>query len=59
MTEGPQVAIVMGSKSDLNVMVEAATTLREFNVRHELRVLSAHRTPVEKADREVQETAHI
>lgn len=39
------VSIVMGSKSDLDVMSEAAKVLREFNVPCELRVISAHRTP--------------
>jgi 5-(carboxyamino)imidazole ribonucleotide mutase len=35
----------MGSSSDLEVMKDAATTLKRFNVEHELRVVSAHRTP--------------
>lgn len=39
------VSIVMGSKSDLEVMSEAAKVLREFDVPCELRVISAHRTP--------------
>jgi phosphoribosylaminoimidazole carboxylase PurE protein len=39
------VSIVMGSKSDLDVMSEAAKVLREFSVPCELRVISAHRTP--------------
>jgi 5-(carboxyamino)imidazole ribonucleotide mutase len=39
------VSIVMGSKSDLEVMSEAAKVLREFNVPCELRVISAHHTP--------------
>ncbi|HSV99014.1 MAG TPA: 5-(carboxyamino)imidazole ribonucleotide mutase [Sedimentisphaerales bacterium] len=38
-------SIVMGSKSDLEVMSEASKVLREFNVPCELRVISAHRTP--------------
>jgi 5-(carboxyamino)imidazole ribonucleotide mutase len=41
----PVVGIVMGSSSDLEVMKDAATTLKRFNVEHELRVVSAHRTP--------------
>ncbi len=41
----PLVAIVMGSKSDWDVMRHASDTLREFGVAHECRVLSAHRTP--------------
>jgi 5-(carboxyamino)imidazole ribonucleotide mutase len=39
------VGIVMGSSSDLEVMKDAATTLGRFEVEHELRVVSAHRTP--------------
>jgi 5-(carboxyamino)imidazole ribonucleotide mutase len=38
------VAIVMGSDSDLPIMKEAADVLRYFDVRHEVRILSAHRT---------------
>jgi 5-(carboxyamino)imidazole ribonucleotide mutase len=41
----PVVGIVMGSSSDLEVMNDAATTLARFHVEHELRVVSAHRTP--------------
>ncbi len=43
----PQVAIIMGSDSDLPVMKEASKILAEFNVDHEVHVLSAHRTPEE------------
>ncbi|HVE74815.1 MAG TPA: 5-(carboxyamino)imidazole ribonucleotide mutase [Mycobacteriales bacterium] len=39
------VGIVMGSDSDWPVMEAAATALTEFGVAHEVRVLSAHRTP--------------
>jgi 5-(carboxyamino)imidazole ribonucleotide mutase len=41
----PLVSIVMGSKSDLEVMQAARDALTEFGVAHEVRVLSAHRTP--------------
>jgi 5-(carboxyamino)imidazole ribonucleotide mutase len=41
----PVVAVVMGSASDLEVMEAAATALVEFGVPHEVRVVSAHRTP--------------
>jgi 5-(carboxyamino)imidazole ribonucleotide mutase len=41
----PVVAIVMGSKSDYEVMQEGAKVLARFNVPHEVRVISAHRTP--------------
>jgi 5-(carboxyamino)imidazole ribonucleotide mutase len=43
----PLVGIVMGSDSDLPVMSAAATALDELGVPHEVRVVSAHRTPVE------------
>ncbi|MBT8349412.1 MAG: 5-(carboxyamino)imidazole ribonucleotide mutase [Sulfurovum sp.] len=39
------VSIVMGSDSDLPVMEEAAKILEQFNVRYELDIVSAHRTP--------------
>lgn len=42
-----KVAILMGSKSDLPVMEEAAAVLRQFGIQHEMRVMSAHRTPEE------------
>lgn len=41
------VAVVMGSSSDASVMAGAAEVLREFGVPHEVRVVSAHRTPAE------------
>lgn len=41
----PLVAIIMGSRSDWETMREAARMLSEFQVPHESRVLSAHRTP--------------
>jgi 5-(carboxyamino)imidazole ribonucleotide mutase len=41
----PKVSIFMGSKSDLDVMKEAATILEEFKIPHEIKVVSAHRTP--------------
>ena len=40
-----KVGIVMGSKSDLDVMMPAADTLESFGVEVEVRVISAHRTP--------------
>ena len=39
------VGIIMGSKTDLEVLQGAVEVLREFGVEHELRILSAHRTP--------------
>jgi 5-(carboxyamino)imidazole ribonucleotide mutase len=41
----PLVSILMGSKSDLDVMQSARDALSELGVSHEVRVLSAHRTP--------------
>ena len=41
----PLVGIVMGSDSDWEVMQHAARRLAEFDVPHEARVVSAHRTP--------------
>jgi 5-(carboxyamino)imidazole ribonucleotide mutase len=41
----PLVSILMGSKSDLDVMQAARDALAEFEVPSETRVLSAHRTP--------------
>ena len=43
----PVVGVVMGSDSDWPVMSAAAEALAEFDVPHEVRVLSAHRTPRE------------
>jgi phosphoribosylaminoimidazole carboxylase PurE protein len=45
MTRKPQVGIVMGSDSDLEVMREAAAALEGFGIPHEVRVCSAHRSP--------------
>ena len=44
-----KVAIVMGSDSDLPVLESAIKTLSQFEVPCEVRVLSAHRTPLEAA----------
>jgi 5-(carboxyamino)imidazole ribonucleotide mutase len=45
MDDRPRVGIIMGSRSDLETMQAAATTLRELGIAHEMRVVSAHRTP--------------
>jgi 5-(carboxyamino)imidazole ribonucleotide mutase/phosphoribosylamine--glycine ligase len=47
--EKPLVGIVMGSGSDITVMEEAIQVLEQFGVPHEIRILSAHRTPDESA----------
>ena len=39
------VGIIMGSDSDLNVMQAASDILKQFNIPHEVTVVSAHRTP--------------
>jgi 5-(carboxyamino)imidazole ribonucleotide mutase len=41
----PKVGIIMGSKSDLPVMQDAADVLTELGVAYEITVVSAHRTP--------------
>jgi len=45
MTNKPKVGIIMGSKSDLPVMQDAADVLKELGVEYEITVVSAHRTP--------------
>lgn len=44
------VAVIMGSKSDWETMRQADELLTKFDVPHECRVLSAHRTPVQTAE---------
>lgn len=39
------VGIIMGSKSDLNIMNDAAEIMKAFDVEFEITVVSAHRTP--------------
>lgn len=41
----PQVAVVMGSRSDWETMSHAAETLERLAIAHEVQVVSAHRTP--------------
>lgn len=43
--QDPQVAIIMGSDSDLKIMKDAAVILEEFQVPYMISVISAHRTP--------------
>jgi 5-(carboxyamino)imidazole ribonucleotide mutase len=47
VSASPLVAVVMGSSSDLPVMQGAVEMLERFDVPHEVRVVSAHRTPRE------------
>jgi len=44
---GPMIGVLMGSVSDWDVMQHACDVLKEFGVRFETRVVSAHRTPDE------------
>jgi phosphoribosylamine--glycine ligase len=46
----PQVGIVMGSDSDLDIMKEATTILKKFEIPYEMTVASAHRSPQRAAD---------
>ena len=46
----PQVAVVIGSDSDLPTMQPAVQVLEQFGVAVEVRVLSAHRTPLEMVE---------
>lgn len=46
----PLVGIVMGSKSDWATMQQASTLLKELGIPYEVRVFSAHRTPLQTAD---------
>ena len=41
----PQVGVIMGSLSDLDTMTAATDILKELDIAHESRVVSAHRTP--------------
>ena len=41
----PTVAVIMGSTSDLETMQHAVDVLEELQVPHEVRIISAHRTP--------------
>ncbi|MEJ5262498.1 MAG: 5-(carboxyamino)imidazole ribonucleotide mutase [Ignavibacterium sp.] len=43
--KNPKVGIIMGSDSDLPVMIEAAKALEEFGIPYEIKIVSAHRTP--------------
>ena len=45
VSTAPLVGVVMGSRNDYAVMRAAVEILREFDVSHEARVVSAHRTP--------------
>lgn len=44
-TTKPKVGVIMGSKSDYEVMSAAVEILRELDIAHEVKIVSAHRTP--------------
>src|SRR4029078_9625031 len=46
----PLVGVVMGSKSDWETMSHASLTLEKLSIEHEVKVLSAHRTPEQAAE---------
>jgi 5-(carboxyamino)imidazole ribonucleotide mutase len=46
----PVIGIIMGSDSDLPVLQQAVDVCAEFAVPHEVRIVSAHRTPLEMAE---------
>ena len=48
--DAPRVGIIMGSQSDMDTMSGAAKVLEEAGIRHETRVMSAHRDPEQVAD---------
>ena len=39
------VGIIMGSKSDWKTMIHCSDTLKKFGIKHDVKVISAHRTP--------------
>ncbi|MCB1721613.1 MAG: AIR carboxylase family protein, partial [Alphaproteobacteria bacterium] len=41
----PQIGIIMGSQSDWDTMEEAHDILHELGIAHEVKIVSAHRTP--------------
>lgn len=43
--ENKSVAILMGSKSDMPLMTPASDMLKELGIKHQVRIMSAHRTP--------------
>jgi 5-(carboxyamino)imidazole ribonucleotide mutase len=43
--DAPRVGIIMGSKNDMPEMEKAGAVLDDYKIRHEIRVMSAHRDP--------------
>jgi 5-(carboxyamino)imidazole ribonucleotide mutase len=56
MQNNPQVSIIMGSDSDLPTMQGAIAICQQFNIPHEVAIISAHRTPERMV--EFAKTAH-
>jgi 5-(carboxyamino)imidazole ribonucleotide mutase len=50
MADAPVVGIIMGSQSDWETMRHAAETLETLGIVHEVRIVSAHRTPDRMSD---------
>lgn len=50
MADTPVVGIIMGSQSDWSTMHHAADTLESLGVAHEVKIVSAHRTPERMRD---------
>ncbi len=50
MAENPIVGVVMGSQSDWDTMRHAAAALDDLAIAHEVRIVSAHRTPKRLSD---------
>ncbi|MBJ7332443.1 MAG: 5-(carboxyamino)imidazole ribonucleotide mutase [Solirubrobacteraceae bacterium] len=48
--DAPRVGIIMGSKSDLELMEKAGAILKDAGIGYEIRVMSAHRDPETVAD---------
>ena len=57
----PEVAIIMGSSSDMGVAEKAAKVLAEHKVRYETRVISAHREPeaLERYLKEIEDSVAV
>ena len=45
MKKKPVISVIMGSKSDWPTMKHATTILEDFKIPHEVKIVSAHRTP--------------
>ncbi len=53
-----QVSILMGSDSDFDIMKNAVDILKQFEVAHSVRVLSAHRSPADLAEHVRNSSSH-